>query len=113
MMALPLAGCGTFGNVCWLNREEGGQRVYGGVRAEVEILQASEGTSGSTWVNSDDHRRKEVLWCLLDLPFSVIGDTLTLPVTVYAAMANGSSDQSAPRADPKAASVNQSPSIPK
>src|SRR5437868_2878090 len=57
MMALPLSGCGTFGNVCWLNREEGGQRVYGGVRAEVEILQGSEDTSGSTWVNSDDHRR--------------------------------------------------------
>jgi uncharacterized protein YceK len=55
--ALLAAGCGTYFN---LTNEEG-MRVYGGVRADMT------GPCGGN---------------VLDLPFSAVGDTLTLPVTV-------------------------------
>src|SRR5262249_33602402 len=88
MMAFSLGGCGTAGNTIWLFPEEGGMRVYGGVKGDIETLQHPEHNSHTTWVDPAAERRREVLLSLLDLPFSAAGDTLTLPFTLYAAMTN-------------------------
>jgi uncharacterized protein YceK len=79
LVAAPLcAGCGTCANTLWWSPEEGGMRVYGGVRAHVERLQESP-PNESVW---DD-----IGYCAfaaIDMPLSLIGDTLTLPFTIVA-----------------------------
>jgi uncharacterized protein YceK len=61
VMVPCLSGCGTFCNTVWWIPEEGGMRVYGGVRAELENFQQAP------------------VAFTLDLPLSLVGDTLTLP----------------------------------
>jgi uncharacterized protein YceK len=62
-LGVALCGCGTMENL------KGGDRaIYGGVRQDFQNV--SSGKTGA----------------LLDVPFSVVGDTVTLPVTVGKAL---------------------------
>jgi uncharacterized protein YceK len=73
-----LSGCGTAANTLWFIPEEGGMRVYGGVRADWESARQSA---------ADPSRPAGPLWlCIADMPLSAVGDTLTLPFTVPAAL---------------------------
>jgi uncharacterized protein YceK len=74
---LFVSGCGTVANTLWLNDDEGGMRVYGGVRGDWEIIH--ESSTGSPGTRMDSY---SVLLGSLDIPFSAIGDTVTLPLTI-------------------------------
>ncbi|WP_414738004.1 YceK/YidQ family lipoprotein [Gemmata algarum] len=85
LLMLPLltlaSGCGTFCNTVWWIPSEGGQRVYGGVRAEageVKRLAVSPSPHETAW---DRFRVASLL--VLDLPLSAVGDTLTLPYVLW------------------------------
>src|SRR5205823_5318358 len=64
------AGCGTVLNTLWFTPMEGGQSVYGGVRLDYEAV---------TRTNKEGDGIKPMarLLMMLDLPFSLIADTLT------------------------------------
>jgi uncharacterized protein YceK len=89
---LPLAllfactGCGTVCNLVVPGRED---KVYGGVRFDVEQIQKLvEGAPASDGVLSPGAGNLGgllaaafVLGPFLDLPLSAVGDTVTLPIT--------------------------------
>lgn len=83
-LALLLSGCGTAANTLWWSRDEGGLRVYGGVRAETEKLRQH--------VADPERADSRDLLLALDLPLSLVGDTLTLPITVPVALTRSYSD---------------------
>jgi uncharacterized protein YceK len=73
LLALALTGCGTVGNL----REPRDAQVYGGVGIAIDDFRTShEGRTVLPWL----------VWPLraLDVPLSAIGDTVTLPVAVFA-----------------------------
>jgi uncharacterized protein YceK len=86
-----LCGCGTA-----VNLREGERKLYGGVRVDAQaaakgLVYSVGGTvspdGGPDGVPRDDLPGLEVLlgvvaW--IDLPFTLVGDTLTLPWTVTA-----------------------------
>ncbi len=84
-LAAALSGCATAANVFWWIPEEGGARVYGGVRAHPESLR---GTFSSDSSESAEARHKAVLFAVVDLPLSAAGDTLRLPYTIPASLLN-------------------------
>ncbi len=66
-----LGGCGTLSNV---TDQAPAVRAYGGVQRDWEVLKmAQEDDSGIMWAF--------VPSLVVDLPLSVVGDTLTLPYT--------------------------------
>jgi uncharacterized protein YceK len=72
---LLLCGCGTARNLT----EEGGPHVYGGISTDCDVA-------------CENYHSESVvvffggLFCtIVDMPFSVIGDTLTLPYVIPAA----------------------------
>jgi uncharacterized protein YceK len=67
-----LSGCGTAANTVFLNEVEGGKRAYGGVRADWEIVR-ERGEEGS------GANLRAPLWAAIDMPFSLVADTVTLP----------------------------------
>jgi uncharacterized protein YceK len=72
-LALVLTGCGTVGNL----RAPCDSQVYGGVGIALDDFRtAREGQTVLPWL----------VWPLrvLDVPLSAIGDTVTLPVAVFA-----------------------------
>jgi uncharacterized protein YceK len=81
---LLVSGCGTLCNTVWWIPEEGGERIYGGVQMDVGVLRESLS------VRSEDRgigdRLLGVAFFTLDLPFSAIGDTLTLPILIPRAL---------------------------
>jgi uncharacterized protein YceK len=82
VLALALGGCGTALNICYWDPEEGGKRVYGGVRADAGAV----GDGARLCVTSagwGDRLRatRAALLAAVDLPLSAVADTLTLPVT--------------------------------
>jgi uncharacterized protein YceK len=75
---LLMNGCGTTANVLWFNRDEGGMRVYGGVRAEWTVAQESLAAASDPSASSPGP-----VWLLIaDMPLSAVADTVTLPLTV-------------------------------
>ena len=75
LLGISASGCGTALNV----RSDGQQKVYGAVQHDLECIRHNLDTSKP--------RKLPVLSVaigLLDLPFSLIGDTLTLPLTISA-----------------------------
>lgn len=94
--ALILSGCGTFANLSigarqgWKNAQ-----IYGGVRRDV--ASATDWVQHSwTWGDQFDLQRDVgtvvgVGLVGIDVPLSAIGDTLTLPVTIPAAIWGGTS----------------------
>src|SRR5690348_1805711 len=68
-------------NVLWFYPEQGGMRVYGGVRGNCEALQSvAEDKSADAPKGGD--RAFAILKYSLDLPLSAVADTVTLPVTI-------------------------------
>jgi hypothetical protein len=41
----PMVGCGTLMNTCYFTRDEGGNKVYGGVRVDWEVATHPENRS--------------------------------------------------------------------
>ena len=84
LAALSLGGCGTFVNMTDLAPEglNGGQRaVYGGLRWDVEVaypMGPAAASHNTMWPNMP-----RFFFFLLDLPCSAIGDTFTLPYTIW------------------------------
>jgi uncharacterized protein YceK len=83
-----LGGCGTAANTLWLAPFEGGQRVYGGVRTDMEIVRQSITGEPESKGQSPRDRCITAVALAVDLPLSAVGDTLTLPYTVPAALLN-------------------------
>jgi uncharacterized protein YceK len=71
--AILSGGCGTVANTAWLIPEEGGKRPYGGIRIDYDKAR----NPPTSFPNADDRLQQFVF--ALDLPFSLVGDTLTLP----------------------------------
>lgn len=75
-----LSGCGTAQNVILPKQPT---RVYGGVQRDlVKIGDGILPTPGA------ERPVLNALGGLVDLPFSAVGDTLTLPVTIPASRSN-------------------------
>jgi uncharacterized protein YceK len=87
-VALSFAGCATAANTVWLNPEEGGQRFYGGVRADLEAMDSAAKRESGIRVSGESvplsrmGQAKRFAWFGLDLPLSAVGDTLTLPLII-------------------------------
>ena len=71
-------GCGAVANTCWFNQDEGGMRVYGGVRGDWEVICESFAAASHPEKNSPNP-----VWLpIVDMPLSAALDTLTLPLTI-------------------------------
>ena len=78
-MVCSVWGCATAWNI------QNERRIYGGVRRESSavpyLLKDSEPAKPE-----DGFSTVLSMWALADLPFSAVGDTLTLPLTVAATL---------------------------
>lgn len=84
--AVGLSGCGTFANV-WGDGGTGEREVYGGLTGSVQsagqcALQVAHFDSFDTVLGSTI---LGAYW-IVDAPFSAVGDTLTLPLTLPATL---------------------------
>jgi uncharacterized protein YceK len=83
-LAVALSGCGTtFNLVRGLDHPDTEPRVYGGVAMDMEFL-GKVANSGPSATEVEDPRTWAAFLALgcIDPAFSIIGDTLTLPITV-------------------------------
>jgi uncharacterized protein YceK len=87
---VSLSGCGTMSNAL-LTPEEGGGKIYGGVRMDVEAgpKYIQEGFTPDNEIPRPASQAPCSLalgtyLMLVDLPLSVVGDTLTLPWIIAA-----------------------------
>src|SRR4051794_25427740 len=80
-LATLAGGCGTFVNTLWFTPDEGGKRAYGGVRADVQYVRqtATEPAEHETVLG----RAGKATLMALDVPFSLVGDTVLLPVNLW------------------------------
>jgi hypothetical protein len=83
---LPIAGCGTVGNLVKSPPEEGGKSPFGGVRHDFScIKEAANGEFGSRtqqkWESDQEPQVAQMLFYTADLPFTLIGDAVTWPYT--------------------------------
>ena len=92
--ALFLSGCGAFANVS-VGARQGWKNalIYGGVRRDVQSA-ANWVEHSWTWGSNFDIQQDVgtavgVALVGIDVPLSAIGDTLTLPITVPAAIWSG------------------------
>lgn len=98
LVAFLSSGCGTAVNTLWRTSDEGGKTPYGGVATDYSVLWQSQ----INQVNPDHPNPSpledfKVLFALIDLPFSALGDTLTLPyVLTYSAMRQRLSPKTSP-----------------
>jgi uncharacterized protein YceK len=85
------SGCGTV-----LNFASGDPEVYGGVKQDAEILRMLYNTTS----NNTDGGGKKAAVCLAllftDFPLSTMGDTITLPFTLFREPKIPSEDRSSP-----------------
>ena len=82
-----LGGCGTVAN---LVRSGDEQRVFGGVRLDMEAVQECAGEVGKA--GGPENPADTVVgatFSVLDIPLSLVGDTLTLPLTFLAELRQG------------------------
>jgi uncharacterized protein YceK len=80
-LVVALNGCAT----AWNLKEEG--QVYGGMRREIVAVPYLIG--GSSGTKSDNGFSQVLAMCaLLDLPFTAVADTLTLPYTIPTSLLN-------------------------
>lgn len=86
LSALSPGGCGTAINVaCRGDGNAEPLRVYGGIQRDVEAATVYFNEPHAEEPHVGAHRSLQYgrgAFCLADLPFSAIGDTLTLPVTI-------------------------------
>jgi uncharacterized protein YceK len=85
LSTVPLAGCGTIGNLARPGPPVGGGKVpFGGVQLDQEHIQQA----------SAEDSKKRLLW-VADLPLSLIGDVVTWPYTATYTYINESAEQPA------------------
>jgi uncharacterized protein YceK len=87
LVAALLAGCGTVQNLTPVNGERASMEVYGGVQRALETWNPESPAHASSPVASSSKYAVNVAG-------SVIGDTLTLPVTLGVAIYDGIRDSS-------------------
>jgi uncharacterized protein YceK len=75
-LAVLSGGCGTLLNTTYFTPDEGGERIYGGVRLDAEVIDDGYGQRSPL----------VIALFLADLPFTLIGDTVSLPYTLTLAM---------------------------
>jgi uncharacterized protein YceK len=87
------SGCGTVLN--FFNGESRGpEHVYGGVQMDCQVAAEQLKNNGVQGIPL-------VLWALLDLPLSLLGDTLTLPLVLSDQLHDLKADRPpAPAAEP-------------
>ncbi len=88
LVAMGLSGCGTAANLSGGAQGFRPMQIYGGVLRDVQSAQHWVSTN---WIEGSDWQQDVgtvvgVGLIGLDLPFSAIGDTLTLPITIPAAL---------------------------
>jgi uncharacterized protein YceK len=71
--AISMSGCGTIANL-----QTGKPDFYGGVQKDVELLQTPRPQPQGIGI-----RNLGALVLFVDLPLSVVGDTLTMPLAIY------------------------------
>jgi len=78
-----MSGCGTANNWFFLSTEDGGMRIYGGVKNDVEEAKESFSFAFSSMSTPFDRFTSgiEGIFQTADLPLSAIADTLILPCT--------------------------------
>jgi uncharacterized protein YceK len=88
IVSFCLGGCGTMGNV-WCCCKSGEEKVYGGVANDLEAL-----GNGARHICHPESPADAAFYALVlplffavDLPLSLVGDTLTLPITIPATLA--------------------------
>ncbi|MCC6417381.1 MAG: YceK/YidQ family lipoprotein [Gemmataceae bacterium] len=80
--AVWLGGCGTVAN---LGRPADQQRVFGGVRLDMEVVQECAGEVGQEGGPGNPAEAVVSATCsVLDMPLSLVGDVVTLPLTFLA-----------------------------
>lgn len=84
---VPAAGCGTVSNLARPGPEGGGKAPFGGVRHDLACIQKASsgdlGFRGQPRSESEQYPQTAlVLFCAVDLPFSLIGDVVTWPYAV-------------------------------
>ncbi len=93
VLAGSFCGCGTVTNVTPTADEPAPLKVYGGVamgaKASWERLLDTEGGHGGLLALAVEKTVLLPYLVLIDLPCSAVGDTLTLPVTLQAAIRRG------------------------
>jgi uncharacterized protein YceK len=101
-----LGGCGTVANL-ELPTQAGGRQPYGGVRQDLALVSERVGDAGSA--DSAGARIgggvEALLVTAVDLPLSVVGDTVTLPITVPAYFLQAPSSRSVAAASPASSPV--------
>jgi uncharacterized protein YceK len=84
LSAVWVSGCGTVGN-CWSCCSSGDRTVYGGVVKTVKL--AGDGVNEAAKLDSPLcplYLVGSACFLAVDVPLSLIGDTLTLPWTIPA-----------------------------
>jgi uncharacterized protein YceK len=99
-------GCGTFMNTVGFTKQPEYQ-IYGGVRMDVE-----EVVGGLNGTKNDDDAREMALFCLIDMPFSIFADTLTLPWVIYRQVSPPKKEASATKEPEKLSSQGSIDSVP-
>jgi len=83
-LALGSASCGTIVNLVRFDAEDSGHRyVYGGVRVDLHGIRDANKIPSDASETKSDIGIVVMLFALLDLPLSAVGDTLTLPITLF------------------------------
>jgi uncharacterized protein YceK len=86
LACLPMAGCGTVANLVNQSPGAGGVIPFGGVQHDVACIeQAANSDSGlRLHPKSESEQYQQVahmVFCAIDLPFSLVGDVVTWPYT--------------------------------
>jgi uncharacterized protein YceK len=84
---VSLSGCGTFANLVVVSPDTGEKKVYGGVMQDFKavgcnVKDAWASDSGSGWLSNCF----AVGFLAIDTPVSAVADTMTLPLTIAAAL---------------------------
>jgi len=88
LVGMGLSGCGTAANLSGGAQGFRQTQIYGGVLRDVQSEQhwvSSNWTGGTDW-QQDIGTVVGIGLIGLDIPFSAIGDTLTLPITIPAVL---------------------------
>jgi uncharacterized protein YceK len=109
MIPFCVAGCGTVGNIVWSGPPAAADHMapYGGVYRDVCVARdCTEDAMSAKTFREFTSSAAIVLFAAIDLPLSLVGDTVTLPITILSATAkegnsppSGEAEGPAPNAD--------------
>lgn len=80
-LAITASGCGTISNLKQVEKDDpdrSGARIYGGVREELRFV-----TEAAFDAHPFGFPGVGVMFCGVDFPLTLIGDTITLPYTFW------------------------------